>query len=297
MEDQREDGGAVLFPIGAVARLTGVSEMTLRNWEKRYGVPKPVRTSQSDRRLYSVEDIALVRHLAQRVASGVPIRKAVAAAQAIREKPEQLAGMLLTAALALDDAGVQENLAEAVAVLAPQEAWSVVVVPVMRALGSRWEAGEDVIAAEHLASSAVVMWLRSLVTGLQPVRHARAAVACGPGELHELGTLALAAFATARGTPTVYLGANTPAVAIADIRRRLSTRVLCITATLRSTADLVTDLLADLDRQPDGMMLAFGGPGFEDYHTAHDRLAGHAAYLGGTIDDAVLCVERLCAER
>ena len=34
-----------LFPIREVARLTGINPVTLRAWERRYGLIQPVRTS------------------------------------------------------------------------------------------------------------------------------------------------------------------------------------------------------------------------------------------------------------
>jgi len=44
------------YRIGAVCRLTGISQHVLRVWEKRYGVVDPVRT-ESHRRLYRESDV------------------------------------------------------------------------------------------------------------------------------------------------------------------------------------------------------------------------------------------------
>ena len=44
------------YRIGAVCRLTGISQHVLRVWEKRYGVVDPVRT-ETDRRLYRESDV------------------------------------------------------------------------------------------------------------------------------------------------------------------------------------------------------------------------------------------------
>ncbi len=45
------------YRIGAVCRMTGISQHVLRVWEKRYGVVEPVR-SETDRRLYRESDIS-----------------------------------------------------------------------------------------------------------------------------------------------------------------------------------------------------------------------------------------------
>ena len=44
------------YRIGAVCRLTGISQHVLRVWEKRYGVVEPLR-SETDRRLYRESDV------------------------------------------------------------------------------------------------------------------------------------------------------------------------------------------------------------------------------------------------
>ncbi len=57
-----------LYKIGAVARLTGVSVHTLRNWEEHHGAVHP-RRSEGGKRLYSEADVqrlALIKKLADR---------------------------------------------------------------------------------------------------------------------------------------------------------------------------------------------------------------------------------------
>ena len=50
-------GGATeLYPIRTVASLTGVNPITLRAWERRYGLIQPVRTA-SGHRMYTREHI------------------------------------------------------------------------------------------------------------------------------------------------------------------------------------------------------------------------------------------------
>ena len=49
-----------LFPIRTVSNLTGVNAITLRAWERRYGVVTPVRTD-GGQRLYRREEIELIQ--------------------------------------------------------------------------------------------------------------------------------------------------------------------------------------------------------------------------------------------
>ncbi|MGP0174929.1 MerR family transcriptional regulator [Pseudomonas sp. NCHU5208] len=63
-----------LFPIREVSRLTGVNPVTLRAWERRYGLIQPTRTD-SGHRLYSQADIDAVRSILAWIERGVSVSK------------------------------------------------------------------------------------------------------------------------------------------------------------------------------------------------------------------------------
>lgn len=63
-----------LFPIREVSRLTGVNPVTLRAWERRYGLIQPVRT-ESGHRLYSRTDIDTVHRILDWIGRGLAVSK------------------------------------------------------------------------------------------------------------------------------------------------------------------------------------------------------------------------------
>ncbi|HDZ55979.1 MAG TPA: MerR family transcriptional regulator [Pseudomonas xinjiangensis] len=63
-----------LYPIREVSRLTGVNPVTLRAWERRYGLLVPHRT-ESGHRLYSMADIDRVRAVTAWIERGVTVSK------------------------------------------------------------------------------------------------------------------------------------------------------------------------------------------------------------------------------
>ncbi|KTC13339.1 MerR family transcriptional regulator [Pseudomonas marginalis ICMP 9505] len=63
-----------LFPIREVARVTGVNPVTLRAWERRYGLIQPTRT-ESGHRLYSSTDINTVERILEWIERGVAVSK------------------------------------------------------------------------------------------------------------------------------------------------------------------------------------------------------------------------------
>lgn len=65
---------AELIPIREVSRLTGVNPVTLRAWERRYGLITPIRT-EGGHRLYSLADVEHVRSIMMWIDRGVAVSK------------------------------------------------------------------------------------------------------------------------------------------------------------------------------------------------------------------------------
>ncbi|MEN9425011.1 MAG: hypothetical protein RL122_2394 [Pseudomonadota bacterium] len=63
-----------LFPIGTVSEQTGVNSVTLRAWERRYGLLKPRRTPKGHR-LYSQHDVDRVKQVLILLDQGIPVSR------------------------------------------------------------------------------------------------------------------------------------------------------------------------------------------------------------------------------
>ncbi|SDM12314.1 DNA-binding transcriptional regulator, MerR family [Modicisalibacter muralis] len=63
---------APLYPIREVSRLTGVNAVTLRAWERRYGLIQPRRTPKGHR-LYARDDIERIERILQWLGRGVSV--------------------------------------------------------------------------------------------------------------------------------------------------------------------------------------------------------------------------------
>ncbi|WP_346796693.1 MerR family transcriptional regulator [Halomonas sp. Bachu 37] len=61
-----------LYPIREVSRLTGVNSVTLRAWERRYGLIRPQRTPKGHR-LYAHDDIQRIEHILQWLNRGISV--------------------------------------------------------------------------------------------------------------------------------------------------------------------------------------------------------------------------------
>ena len=63
-----------LFPIGTISEQTGVNTVTLRAWERRYGLLKPHRTPKGHR-LYSTHDVQRVKQVLMLLEQGIPVSR------------------------------------------------------------------------------------------------------------------------------------------------------------------------------------------------------------------------------
>ncbi len=147
MSDQPPHAGDTpLYPIREVSRLTGVNSVTLRAWERRYGLIKPQRTPKGHR-LYAREDIERVEQILQWLNRGVPVSQV----RELLDRPEASEtpmpdasdwpgqrAQLVAAVESLDqnrlEALFNQSLALYPVSLCLAELW----VPVVRELEERW---------------------------------------------------------------------------------------------------------------------------------------------------------------
>ena len=230
-------------PIKVVVRRTGLSAHVIRVWEKRYGAVEPART-ETNRRLYSDEDIARLVCLQQAVQAGHGIgriarlpteeleklvradREAAASArvrtsgEGEEEEGSGDRGEFLERALAavnrLDAAALEEQLAGASVALSQRALVEEVVQPLMERIGRLWREGDLRAADEHMATAAVRSFVGNMRGAFQVPEAAPRAVATTPaGQLHELGALLASIAAASEGWNSTFLGPNLPAEEIA----------------------------------------------------------------------------------
>jgi methanogenic corrinoid protein MtbC1 len=222
--------GQTTYTISQAARLTGVTEPSLRAWERRYGVVAPRRT-ESGYRLYDEDSIAVISAMRRLVEAGWAPRQAASAIRSgtVRgpaEKPS-LSGVnpsadeppnavtwmhrFLRSATAMDMRGTEESLDGGFALGSFEHVVDSWLFPTLEALGEGWARGEIDVAGEHAASHAVHRRLSAAyeAAGIG-ARGPAVVVGLPPGSLHELGALAFATALRRLGHNVLYLGADVP---------------------------------------------------------------------------------------
>lgn len=94
-----------LFPIRTVAQLTGVNPITLRAWERRHGLIRPVRTPKGHR-LYTAQDVDTIHQVLKLLDQGMSIGQVPQVMQ--KNPPANGAEPLPAPASLAMDAGWQE---------------------------------------------------------------------------------------------------------------------------------------------------------------------------------------------
>jgi methylmalonyl-CoA mutase cobalamin-binding subunit len=229
-----------LYTIGAAAEASGLTTYTIRMWERRYGAVVPPRTAGRNR-LYSQDDVDRLLRLRRLTDAGHAIRhiarlpvdeldRLLAAIPAPPAAP--LAPLLpgFLAAIADYDVNTAEGmLMRAAALLGPRPFITQVAVPILGALGDRWEAGELRVFHEHTASAI----LRGALLGLLRAQTVRdpahvAMTATLTGEDHQLGALMAALVVATTGWRVIVIDHQAPAAELRDAAVEADVRALMI---------------------------------------------------------------------
>jgi DNA-binding transcriptional MerR regulator len=205
------------FPIRTVSELTGVNSVTLRAWERRYGLIKPLRTPKGHR-MYTRNDIQLIQEILERLSAGASIGQIAreilenaVADEADTDVWTRYNRRMIGAIINFDDKGLDAVYNDAMS-LYPVDVVTVrLILPLLEELGMRWEQQTGNVAEEHFFS----VYLRNKLgarfhhlnlknTGPKLI------VACLPGEHHEFGLLLFALMALGKGYRVILLGADLP---------------------------------------------------------------------------------------
>ena len=283
------------YSIGTVVRRTGLSEHTLRVWERRYQVVAPERSRGRHRR-YSEHDVRRLQLLraAQRGGSSIAELAPLTDAQIIgflqqaengaaAANLEAQVGACEQAVERLDPWLLTDILTRTVASFGHVAVAESLIVPVMQRIGRRWADGELEPHHEHLASAAFRTFLGAALAQQRPARGAPAAVAGTlSGEQHELGILTAAVVAAVEGWRAVYLGTDTPArCVVATLAAHRPGAVLIGFTRSPVPRTRLQALQVVVGSVPAGAVVLCGGAGAHAAHRAIEACGAVVADLGG----------------
>ena len=236
-----------MYPIGTVAALTGVKAVTLRAWERRYGVIEPARTA-TGRRLYTREQIDRVNRVLSLLDRGVAIGQASrslgpAPVAAARDAWSQVRERMIDAASRFDEGALDEAYNEALGLYPLDVVTRRLLMPLLEELGRRWETAEGSVAEEHFFATYVRNKLGARFHHRPRLTSGpRLLVACAPGEHHEIGALLFGLAAHDAGLQTILLGADTPFDQMALACRRAGCDAIAVSCSFAAGNEFLREL-------------------------------------------------------
>ena len=155
-----EDGW---LPIREVARQTGVNAVTLRAWERRYGLIVPQRTPKGHR-LFSAEHVQRIHTILTWLNRGVPVGQVKAlidsaqpATDVVENEWHTLRQTLVQAISELAERRVDDAFNQAMALYPPRTLCEQLLLPLLKDLELRWQ-GQFGAQMERVF---FLSWLRS----------------------------------------------------------------------------------------------------------------------------------------
>ena len=289
------------YPIKVVSQMTGLSVFVIRAWEKRYDVVTPSRT-ETNRRLYSEEDIEKLRLLNEAVQKGHNIggiaNISIQELKSIlhQEKRTALKGVYeeltsdvdyllsscIEAVKAYDRKELETILLKASSKLSQPALIENLVVPLVYKIGDLWHEGILRVANEHLATAVIRSFLANMIDQNEPSENAPIIISATPrGQDHELGAMIVGVTAAPLGWKVIYLGPNLPVEEIAAVADSLEAKVVALSIVYPGDDQQLKLDLHKLKRiLPQSTSVIIGGKVAAEYSDTIDEIC--ATYIKDT---------------
>ena len=262
------------FSISDLENLSGIKAHTIRMWEQRYGILRPVRTA-TNIRTYCDDDLRRLLNVATLCNRGQRISQVAhltdeelcqAVLQGCGDSHDYVSQVnaLTEAMLAMNEQALCQQLHAVVRQLGFEQAFMQVVYPFLHRIGIMWQAGTVSTVHEHLVSSFLRQKLMAATDALPPAVPAqtrRWALFLPEGELHDLALLFMNYSLRARGHHVLYLGHNLPLSELPAVCATYQPHAVCAVLTVVPERDRVQAYLDDWRRVcPASTLLVAYGP-------------------------------------
>ncbi len=204
---------------------------------------------------------------------------------------------LLDAFNSLDEATASRLMASMLAIYPIEQVCTELITPTLWEIGHLWEQGLITVSIEHFASAFFHGWLTNLLHAMPTSNTNPLVIACcAPGELHELAPLMLSLLLRRAGLRVAYLGQSIETEGLLQTVRQLSPALICVSVTLISFLEAVTELGQKVQELPPPRpALIFGGQAFEQHADLIARVPG--VYVDGDMQTIITQLRRMAFQQ
>lgn len=232
--------------IDQVYLLTGLPKATLRNWEKRYGFPRPQRTAGGHRK-YGVDEVKRIRRVVELCQNGLKLKEAIekvlneplseveteesVAAVATPSPMNEEVGQILQALYKYDELSAERILSKVGMRLSESDLLQHIYARCLFQVGYDWESHRINVAQEHFSwnffRTRLLSYFKSSQTTGEPLKFL---LATPSGQMHEGGLIILAASMMLKGWRVYYLGLNLPVEDLMHATSTIQPDAVCLSA-------------------------------------------------------------------
>ncbi len=301
------------YTIKVVTERSGVPSVTLRAWERRYGLLEPERL-ENNYRLYSDRDIQVVRWITHRLDEGLSISNAVREYKDLRNQgiwpealptvlapdpseppkypPERYAELLYDALTSHNEGRARKIVDSIQSMFDLNTIFFQIFQPCLYQIGDAWYRGEIRIATEHFASAFIRGILMKLLQAFPVYSDAPSLlIGCAPEEFHEIAPLMLSVLLRREGYQVEFLGPDLPVDDLVLYAEDTGSDMVILSAGFEETAKPLYQMQAKLDELSGQPKLGFGGRYFNEHPEALQDMSG--VFLGQTLEQAIQNVHDL----
>lgn len=257
--------------IDQVYQLTGLPQATLRNWEKRYGFPRPQRTSGGHRK-YGVDEVKRIRQVVELCQNGMKLKEAIekilreplseadgevsVSAVPMPSPMDEEVGQILQALYKYDELSAERLLSKVGMRLSETDLLQHIYARCLFQVGYDWESHRINVAQEHFSwnffRTRLLSYFKSSQRNGEPLKFL---LATPSGQMHEGGLIILAAYMMLKGWQVYYLGLNLPVEDLKHATDTIRPDAVCLSAVEARSIQDSWNQLSDL-----GVPVFVGGP-------------------------------------
>ena len=279
------------YSIQQVAEITGLSKQVIRKWEDRYHIIQPQRLDNGYR-IYSEEEVNLLKQLASFTNSGMTIKQAIdfhikqKGSTGVENPVSRFRKSLIQAGTAGNEQQILHLLEQAHHKFGVEKLIEEIVVPFLHEVGQLWCEKAWGEYQEAISSQTVRDFLSHIRRHFFVPEEAPLVLgSCLPGERHEIPMQILLIQCMLRGYRTMMLGPSPAPTAIQSTIALKKPKIVLLTGstdipfTEHAQAIFTLEKLAQVHEETSFFI---GGAGSEKYY---DEFGLHALKLSRSIHD------------
>ena len=260
------------FSISDLEQLSGIKAHTIRMWEQRYDLLRPVRTA-TNIRMYSDDDLRRLLNVTTLCGQGQRISQVARLTDAEMSHAVLATGdnahdyhsqvnALLAAMLGFDERRLDKLLNDAAHRLGFEQMMLSVAYPLLQRIGLMWLAGTVDMAQEHMLAHLLRQKILAATDSLPgiPGSARRWVLFLPANELHELALLFMNYLLRARGQHTLYLGQNLPTEGLSEVGQAYQPDAVVAVLTSQPERSRVAEFAHDVQALFPSAQLVLYGP-------------------------------------